>query len=945
MKTPRRANLLVAMFLALVLPAAAAGQTAHAELSGTVLDAQGAVLPGATVTARHVETGAVRTVVTLENGTFRMPALPVGNYTVQIELSGFAKTTLENVVLAVGQVADLQFKLQLASVSESVTVTGESPMVETKKSDISGRIDAKQIEALPSVNRDWLMLVSLVPGARGNLGSVVSGASGSDMAKYQVDGVDVTNQCCGGTYMSYSQENLAEFQVLTNRFDAEYGRVGGTVINAVTKSGTNQFRGSFFGYFRNDALDSRNALMDELKQTKREFNQRQMGVTFGGPVVRDRMHFFGTFEQHLREQDVIPSTRISKFDNSYPQENTRRLWTLRLDWQLSAGHRLFLRTSKNDYDRKNIDFGGSTLWSGGDNWPSRNNDMSVGETWVISDKAVHEFRIGYMRDVDKIRSNVEMPRYSFPSLTIGSPTNSPQHWGEFNLEVKNSLSYFIPSWHGQHAIKTGFQFLRVHYYGSLPDKALGSFSFDRDPPSWDCIDPDGRLLCTTGFPAPTRYTTQLGDFSYVVNNPVIGGFFQDNWTVDQKLTLNLGVRYDLELGVKNRALRNPIDPRERPLDANNVAPRLGFAYDLSGNGRTVVRGGWGVYFDKVMGNISGNEVRLANKKSLNITLTSPSLNDPLQGRGYEDFYNLPTSGTIIAYDYKTPQVRQVSIGVAQQLGPVYAFQVDYVHTKGRNEPRARDINLFKSTDIPALAAYNLPVVLPANPNRYGRPNPNWAVITQYETTAGSEYDGLQVGVTKRMSHRFQFQGTYTLSWTYNDHEGNRFAGVNNSFNLADEWSYALADQRHRLVSNCVFMLPWDIRLSTIVFLGSPRAANPTSSYDPFRTGTGRWKFSADFNAAGVYVPSTLTVEEMTVKRNSLRYPKWDAKLDLGLAKTIRFSPRFSLQIVGELYNVTNRSNVGSMGTNITATNYLKAGWSTGDNYQPRQGQLAFRLLF
>jgi len=934
----------VVVWLARGLPASA--QTALAELGGTVLDAQGAVLPGATVTARHVATGATRTVVTSANGSFRMPALPVGTYTIEIELQGFAKTVQEGIVLAVGQTATMDFKLRLASVAETITVTGTSPLVETKKSDISGRIVADQIQSLPIVNRNWLDLVALVPGARGNIGSVTAGASGSDMAKYQVDGVDVTNQCCGGTYMSYSQENLAEFQVVTNRFDAEYGRVGGTVINAVTKSGTNTFRGTFLGFFRNVRFESENQLMKDLiaagtLREKSYFNQRQLAVTFGGPAIKDRMHFFGTYERQLRDENLVVTTKIPRFDKAYPTSTTRNLYTLRLDWQLAQNHRLFARSSKNDRTYNNESFGGDLLWSAGDNWPSRNNDLSIGETWVITDRAVHEFRAGFMRDIDRITSTVEMPRYIFPSATIGSATNSPQHWAEFNVEVKNSLSYFVPDWHGQHALKTGFQFFRPRFYGSLPDKSLGQFSFAKDPPSWDGISPEGLILSMANWPAPTRYTISLGDFSYDVVNPIVGGFFQDNWTTGKKLTLNLGVRYDIELGVKNPNFRNPIDPRPRPYDADNIQPRLGFAYDVRGDGKTVIRGGAGIYYDKVMLNISGNELRIANKKSVNVVILNPNLQDPLGGRGYEYWRDyLVTANTIIDHDYKTPQERQFSIGLAQQIGNDYAFQVDYVHINGKNEPRARDINLFSFNDIPSLKALNLPVAFPANPAIFGRPNTAWSTITQYETSAKSRYDGLQFGATKRLSHNFQFQATYTLSWTWNDHEGNRFAGVNNPFNLADEWAHALSDQRHRFVTNWIVMLPWDLRASAIFFLGSPRAANPTTSYDPFGVGTGRWLDSVAFDSKGNFIGTGATVP-----RNSLRYPKWDTKLDFSLAKTVRITNRYSVQGIMEVYNLTNRSNIGSMGTNIYAKNYLQAGWSTGDTYQPRMVQFAFRFLF
>jgi hypothetical protein len=267
-----------------------------------------------------------------------------------------------------------------------------------------------------------------------------------------------------------------------------------------------------------------------------------------------------------------------------------------------------------------------------------------------------------------------------------------------------------------------------------------------------------------------------------------------------------------------------------------------------------------------------------------------------------------------------------------------------VHIKGRNEPRARDINLYSSDDAvhcPALAALNLPAPVPCNPNTYGRPNPDWVNITQYETSAKSQYDGFQFGASKRLDRRFQFQASYTLSWTKNDHEGNRFAGVNNPFNLANEWAAAASDQRHRFVTNWIVMLPYDVRASTILFVGSPRVTSATSSYDPFSTGSGngRWAYSsatAIFNAP---------LESQTVPRNALLFPRKDIKLDFSLSKTFKIRGRYAVTGIASVYNLTNRSNIGSIGTNIAATSYKNPLWSTGDTYQPRQVQLAFRIQF
>ena len=231
-------------------PAFVTAQVAQAELRGTVLDESGAALPGATITATHVDTGTVRNTVTTATGTYLMPALPIGAYRVVAELAGFGSLAKEGIRLAVGDTAALDFTLKVATVAETITVQGESPLIDTKKSELSGKVEQRQVDGLPVNGRDWLGLVSLVPGARGNPGAIQVGSSGSDMAKYQVDGVDVTNQCCGGSNQGYSMENIEEFKVETNRYDAEYGRVNGAVINAVTKTGTNTVRGTGFGFFR-----------------------------------------------------------------------------------------------------------------------------------------------------------------------------------------------------------------------------------------------------------------------------------------------------------------------------------------------------------------------------------------------------------------------------------------------------------------------------------------------------------------------------------------------------------------------------------------------------------------------------------------------------------------------------------------------------------------------
>jgi hypothetical protein len=365
-------------------------QGAVAELRGRVIDESGAALPGATLTATHRETGSVRTTISSETGSFVLPALQVGAYDVRIELSGFSTLTHENLRLAVGESANLTFTLTLATVQENITVTGESPLVDVRQSGMAGRVSTTQVEALPLNGRNWLELVALVPGARGNPGNIQAGASGSDMAKYNVDGMDISNQCCGSANTGYSQENIAEFQVLTNRFDAEHGRVNGAVINAVTKSGTNQLRGTTFGYFRNDAFDAKNPFTGVVSP----FNEKQVGFNSGGPIVRDRAHFFGSYEYQDRAITSHPNTGFAQFDVDVPQDITRHYVTARTDVQLNAQHRFFVRGSLYNWDQINVDVDGRTTISGGYSRPSDNIDVSIGDTWVVSQRMLYEVRGG-----------------------------------------------------------------------------------------------------------------------------------------------------------------------------------------------------------------------------------------------------------------------------------------------------------------------------------------------------------------------------------------------------------------------------------------------------------------------------------------------------------------------------------------------------------------------
>src|SRR5262245_46540818 len=569
-------------------PPPVAAQLAEGELRGTVVDESGAVLPGVTIIAVHLETGTSRTTTTEVNGGYLMPSMPLGTYRVTAELSGFSTVIRDGFRIAVSASVGINFTMQVATLEETLTVTGESPLVDTKKSSLSGRVDPEQVQALPLNGRNWLDLVSMVAGSRGNPGDIRAGASGADAARYQMDGLSVTGQGTGGETQSYSQEIIAELQVLTNRFDAEYGRVTGAVVNAVTKAGTNQFRGAVYDYIRDDAMNAKDFVTGNVTP----LHEAQAGLTLGGPIVRDKAHFFGSYERQGRDITNIPTTGIAQYDQPVASPITRHLISARVDMQLNNNNRLFVRTNPYKELRIAEGVGAKVTYSAGDNYHAYNQDGVMGWTWVVNNRLVAETRAGAFYCHKSLEELAQTPRYAFPSVTLGPATNVPQWWQEEIFQANEALSYFLPTSHGEHRIKAGFQYQRSYYKGELPSHSFGNFSFDKDPTNWNDMNT---------WPKPTTYGVSLGDFHYNVVNPAYGAYAQDDWTAAQRLTLNLGLRYDFEPAVNNPGLEEEaVQSGERHGQKLNFAPRLGFTYDLSGDGKSILRAGAGRYYGNIL---------------------------------------------------------------------------------------------------------------------------------------------------------------------------------------------------------------------------------------------------------------------------------------------------------------------------------------------------------
>jgi hypothetical protein len=643
-------------------PSFSQGNITFAQLNGTVRDTTGATIPGATVTMRDLETNRVATAVTNTAGNYVVPNLPPGRYELTVELSGFARYTQTGLVLTVGQSATQNVTLSVAGVVEEVTVTGEVPIIESTRTEVSGTIASQQIQSLPVSGRLFTDFALLTPGVatgRTSLGTTftefeITQISFGGMRSFSnlitVDGADFINANTGVQRATPSQESVQEFRVVNNSFGAEYGRALGGIVNVVTKSGTNNWRGSAYEYFQNDALNSRSILNPEPQSNR--LKQNQFGATIGGPIKTDRTWIFANYEGQRRDEaPYLPPNLLNNIDainqaKAYlgiAPENLDALktkdndyWFVRLDHQLRANNLLSIRWNGEHANDLN-QLVGNTEDGGGIGTPSGGRDLFINDQAVVGTLNTTRGTV-----VNTLLAQWARRHYDFPGAT-----------GEPNLDIPNDLSFGhnfgtldaiyetrfqisdTVGWvKGNHFFKFGYDgnylWDQTNYPGFTPARIIlpnlnclvdfaNFVNVNNGPPlphmaGAPCPLPDflfhgvgatfyGVALAKTGyvdgqFPLNNAYplNTQTwsdafapelkSGYDFNLNHGYHGFFAQDQWRAGQKVTLNYGVRWDFETG-----LGDQIDSYY-----GAVQPRIGVAY--SPNPRTVIRGGYGLFFDR-----------------------------------------------------------------------------------------------------------------------------------------------------------------------------------------------------------------------------------------------------------------------------------------------------------------------------------------------------------
>ncbi len=960
----------------LVLPIVAQAQ--EAGLVGIITDATGGALPGVTVRAVNAASGNRFETVTNTRGEYQM-SVRVGDYRMTAALSGFTPI-IRPVTLLVGQQAVVNFQMSVSGLEESVTVTGDSALLNTTQSSLGGNIDARQLQDLPVQGRNWIDLVVLAPGARvnavtdspSNIGATGS-SSARDRGDYQlnVDGQQITQLLgFGAPQPRLGRDSIAEFEFLSSRFDATQGRSGGMQVNAITKSGTNAFSGTFASYLRDDRWNA----ADFVTRTVLPYQDQQVSTTFGGPIRKDRIHFFGNYEYEREPRSLVWTTPYPSFNEVRQKTHTERKGFMRLDSQFSARTRLAVTTTalSGVVPDPSAVAGGS---GGGATPPSESNQVNAYRqalgtlTHVLTPQALNELKVGYTglaQDLsqpypDPIHPIGEAgPALSFAGLSITSPRvlhpggtlGERQHQGV--LSVRDNFTYSLDKG-GRHTMKLGAEYLRMETSDLRDSNTDGRLDLTKGPIPADIERRIPNLYDASTWnlsglsPLAVRWTQSFGGpyESHIVRH-TYAAWLQDDWTLTPQLTLNLGVRYDLQRNAFNNdlVLLPYLTGNNQHDDTNNVAPRAGFSLSL--NDRTVLRGGAGTYFGTVIAAHQGYtysriiNVAVANDQRDDF-VTNP-WNGPtptydqirarlctaaLQPGCVANTY--PTSGPVWAPGMTMPYSYQASIGVQRQLTSTMGFDADYVYMGSRDFPR----------DLPANVSYN-----PDTGANYPftevsrRPIPYLGYVSLTFPGMRSNYHALQSAFTKRFNRGWQASATYTLS-TFRDANPRPVQWAGQTFetvpfatapDLGGEYSLAVNDQRHRAVFNGLWSLPYGLQLSGLYLFGSGERHQT------------RW--GTDLRNLGGLRPNELRLrpDGVIVPRNSFVGASVQ-RMDLRIQRRFPLWGRSSINGTAELFNVLNHVNFGSYVPNQVAANYLQPQQSTSPNYAARTLQLGFQIKF
>ena len=923
------------------IPIAAQQSVDYASISGRVTDPSGAVVAGAQVTARHLDTNVTGTAVTDADGRFRFPYLRIGPYEVTVRQPGFHDAT-RTLVLTVGSAFELPTTLAVGGVDTTVTVTGEATVLEAARSQIAGTVSEPEVRSLPMNGRNFLELALLVPGvsptnvASTQLFPETSAVPGVSLSvasqrnlsnNFIVDGLSANDDAAGLSGITYGVDAVEQLQVVTSGAQAELGRALGGYVNVVTKSGTNVLHGTIYDYVRDDRFNETNV----LSGAKLPMDQAQYGASLGGPLVANRTFYFTNAEQRRLDQTglaTISDANVSAVNarlaavgyqgpliatGLYPNPVDSTNLLAKVDHQVSGRNQLGLRYSLYDVGAENSrGAGGLNAPSASSALDNRDQVIAASNTLAISSRTVLESRAQFAHgDLNAPATDPVGPAVSIAGVaSFGTSSTSPTRRVSHVYQVVNNLSHQA----GAHAVRGGVDFLHNDVQITYPRSVRGSYAFS------------SLANFLAGVYNNAGFTQTFGVSEVSQTNPNVGMYVQDEWKVNERVTLNLGIRYDLQL-------LETINT-----DTDNVSPRAGFAWAPFDSRRTIVRGSAGLFYDRVplraLANAilsAGNTTDLTNLRQIGVSLSPTQAGAPIFPQILPGVVPSVTLVNFTTMDrsLENASSRQASLEIEQQIGGRATVSVGYQYLRG--------LNLLMSIN------QNVPACVASGNNNGCRPNPDYGNNSQYSSVGDSNYHGLHVSFTQRPAPWGHYRVSYTLSKSRNNLGEFFFSSPIDPFDLSKDWGRSDDDQRHRLVINGA------IETST---------APATTAWEYLTHGFQIGGMLQAYSALPFNITSGVTTIQGTAGRPVVNgeFIERNAgigsdflSLNLRVSRAIRLNGRVQVEALVEGFNLTNHANVLTRNANFGAGAYPTNPSPTFNQItavgEPRSLQFGARLRF
>jgi hypothetical protein len=970
-----KARVMACLFGALLVCASSAfAQQGTTEIRGKVVDTTNAAVPGATVVVRNQESGTFRETTSGADGTYFVGGIIPGLYEVTAELQGFQKLGLKDIRLEIGKTATVDLQLKVGTLEQVVSVSAESPLVDLTSKEVGGNITGGELVDLPSINRNFIGFIGLLPGivpsiSTESFGSDSISVNGADPRNnnYMLDGGNNNDDVIGqraGTQARTAIESVQEFQVITNQFDAQFGRTTGAIINAVTKSGTNVFHGAAFAYAQDADWTAKDYFAKERNLNKPDTQRREFGGTIGGPIVKNRAHFFGSLERVMIDRGaalVFPS----RPDLNWSPTTEDRVWNVlaKYDHQLSANQSWSLRYLRELSPQRNQAIGQVT--PGAIREEDDKDQTLVGTlSSVFGSSMLNSIRIGWTQEDVSFANpcfngNGRDQAACEPTLAFQTFTDQQANTAQARVndafQIENTFSWFVPNKRGDHDVKLGVQYEYVEADNVAQDNLNGTFSFGQNDQPFDANNP--RTY-------PDRLTIRVPGQGRVFEKAHYVSFFaQDKWKMGGRLTTTVGLRYDRErIPVPER--NNPAFASEDdyPVDTDNFQPRLGVSYSVDQSGRRVARAGYGRFYDKthfeIIGGLFNNGV-FSDSFTVNFPTSAadpgprngqlptdpflvngPFLNRELLNQRFPPGSTLRNAGNVTLDNpgREIPRSDQISAGYEHQIGATMSASADYVHVWGRGLFMTFDQNKGTRT----TTASTSPIV---------RPDPNFQAVNTFVNVGETEYDALLLQVEKRLSRGFSARVSYTLSSARGNTSSNGSGAINfqtgQDMNLELNEGPSDFDRRHNFVVSGRMLVPythgmtfsWVARaLSGLPFTLTNNTIDADRNgtlFDPIATGT--------YTGAGT-IPADNYTADFDGRRNGTRGPGF-FQLDTRFGWRLPVGNGRTLDLSADVFNLTNRANFANPSGNQGALSTFLVLSALRDGAAPRTLQIGARFGF